>query len=565
MSTFDAEVLVVGAGPVGLALGCELLRRGVSCRLIDMLAEPVSYSKAAVVHARTMEIFGSLGIAEAAIERAKIIHGLSAYSDGKRVLHSIFDEIDSPFPNLYGISQRDTEQILSQRFVELGGTIERSLRLESFNQDDDGVVATLVRADGSQESLRTRWLVGCDGAHSSVRHALKLQFEGAPYEERISQTDVVVQWPRQIEDDEILMFLAPDGPIACFPFFKDGRYRVLKLYTQEAPTSEPTLETFQQMMEAQLPGVKLCDPAWIIGFRIHHRLAERYRVGRVFLLGDAAHIHSPAGGQGMNTGIQDAYNLGWKLAVVARGIARPELLDSYEAERRPLAQELLRNTDLATRAMSQVAKFRSPVTIGLRNGFMSLVSRLDFFRANVARSLSMIDRHYRDSAIVAQHRQPLWRANVLASPESELPSLTAWAAFSSGPEPGDRAPDVVFPDAKSGSSSLFSALDPLRHTLLLFDGEASTESGYHNLREIARRVRERCRDAVGVYLILPEERASVQWEGQVLTDVGKALHTRYGAQAECLYLIRPDGHIAYRSQPAEVDPLLAYLDKLFTP
>ncbi len=219
----NVDVLVVGAGPVGLALACDLLRQGVSCRVIDVLDAPVIYSKAAVVHARTMEIFESLGVTDAAIERAKIIHGLSVYAQGKRVVHTIVDQMDSPFPHVYGLSQHDTEEILGARFAATGGTLERQVRLETLTQDEQGVSATLLHTQGARENLRARFLVGCDGAHSTVRHAIQLPFEGAPYEENVVQTDAVVKWPRQMEDDEIVVFLAPDGPIACFPFFKDGR------------------------------------------------------------------------------------------------------------------------------------------------------------------------------------------------------------------------------------------------------------------------------------------------------------------------------------------------------
>ncbi len=564
MTTVDTDVLVVGAGPVGLTLGCELLRHGVSCRVIDALDAPVGYSKAAVVHARTMEVLATLGVADEIAARSKVIHGVSAYADGKRVLHVALDEVDSPYPYIHGISQRETEAVLTGRLADLGGAVERSARLASFTQDEGGVSAKVTRADGREETVRARWVAGCDGAHSAVRHALGVEFEGAPYEEKIVQADARVTWARHVEDDEIVVFLAPDGPMACFPFFKDGRYRVLKMYTGEAPDGDPTLETFQTMMNEQLPGTKVSDPTWIIGFRIHHRLASRYRVGRAFLAGDAAHIHSPAGGQGMNTGVQDAHNLAWKLSLVTRGVARPSLLDSYEAERRPVAAELLRGTDAATRGAGQVVRFRNPLAVGLRNGFMALASRLDFVRAGISQTSSMLDRNYRGSPVVGQHRRPLWRANVMPDAESELPSLAAWTAFAAAPEPGDRAPDVTFAEGAS-PARLFEVLDPTRHTLLLFDGEAATEGGYRSLADVARRVRERCGDAVATHLVVPRERApeAARWAGSVLTDASRALHDRYGARSECLYLVRPDGHVAYRAQPADGDRLLEYLDTIF--
>ncbi len=562
----NLDVLIVGAGPVGLSLGCELLRHGLTCRVIDMLDAPVIYSKAAVVHARTMEIFAKLDIAEAIRKRATLIHGISAYAEGQRVSHVVLDEIESPFPHIYGVSQHDTEAILTQRLIELGGTVERSLRLASFTQDAAGVCATLVHKDGQTQTVQAAWLVGCDGAHSTVRHALNLAFEGAPYEEKLIQTDVRVDWPRHVEKDEILIFLAPDGPIACFPFFQDGRYRVIKIYTDKAPEGEPSLSTFQQALEAQLPEVRLSDPAWIIGFRIHHRLAEHFGIGRVFLAGDAVHVHSPTGGQGMNTGIQDAHNLAWKLALVARGRALPSLLDSYEAERRPIAKELLRGTDLATRAVEQVVKLRHPLALSLRNGFMSLMSRLDFVRSNVTRSISMLARNYRQSPIVAEHRQPLWKSHVRDNFDSELPSLAAWSAFGNGPEPGDRAPNISLHDGSGkGPADLYAVLVAQQHTLLLFDGEASTAEGYANLAQIAERVQKHFGDLIASYLVVPHKElpASAAWQGNVLIDGEKALHERYGARSECLYLIRPDGHIAYRSQPAAADKLFEYLSTLY--
>lgn len=568
MTSFGADVLVVGAGPVGLALGCELLLQGLSCRLIDLLDAPVIYSKAAVAHARTFEIFEKLGVVEAALARSQLIHGMSAYSSGKRVMHVTLGGMDSPFPHIYGISQHDTEAILAERFVSLGGRIERGCRLESLTQDADGVSATLMREPGSRESLRTRFLVGCDGAHSTVRKAVGIVFEGSPYEEKIVQTDVRVKWPRHIDNDEMIAFVAPDGPVGVFPFFRDGRYRIVKMYMESPPEGEPTLATFQSLMEAVMPGVELSDPAWIIGFRIHHRLASRYRADRVFIAGDAAHIHSPIGGQGMNTGIQDAHNLAWKLAKVVRGVAHPGLLDSYEAERRPIAEELLRGTDLAMRAAGKVVPLRHPIALSLRNGLMSLVSSLDFVRHNMAQAVSMVERNYRGSAFVAQHREPIWRANVLSRRESELPDLSAWSAFGSGPEPGDRAPDVVYAGADTDAPRrLFPRLDALQHTLLLFDGEAATEGGYRNLRSIAERVAARCGDAVTSILVSPQAQLpdSAGWQGPLIPDAEQRIHQRYGARAECLYLIRPDGHIAYRSQPADGEKLLAYLDTVFTP
>lgn len=563
----EIDVLVVGAGPTGLFLACELVGRGLSCRLIDTLTEPVTYSKAAVVHARTMEIFESLGVAGAVIARSKIIHGVSVYAGQKRVVHATLDEVDSPFPFIHGISQHDTEIVLTEHLGTLGGTIERSVTLESFAQDDQRVTSTVRHSDGHTETIRSRWIVGCDGAHSTVRHTLGIAFEGAPYEERVIQTDARVGWPRVVDDDEIIVFLTPTGPVACFPFFADGRYRVLKMFTSEPPEAEPTIETFQALMNTVLPETTVTDPEWIVSFKVHHRLAARYKVGRAFLLGDAAHIHSPAGGQGMNTGLQDAHNLAWKLALVAHRRAHPSLVDTYETERRPIARELLRGTDTATRGAGAVVRFRNPVAVGLRNGFMSLVSRLDFVRSRFSQTLSMLDRSYRDSPIVSQYRSSVWASKIVADTESESPGLSAWSRFASAPQPGDRAPDVRFTSTESdGPTRLFALLDRHRHTLLLFDGEVASQAGYRNMALLVEKVGERFGDVVTALLVIPRPSApeGASLVTTVVLDAERALHDRYGARAECLYLVRPDGHIAYRSQPVDAGHLLRYLDTIFT-
>jgi hypothetical protein len=220
------------------------------------------------------------------------------------------------------------------------------------------------------------------------------------------------------------------------------------------------------------------------------------------------------------------------------------------------------------RAAGKVVPLRHPLALSLRNGLMSLVSSLDFVRHNMAQAVSMVDRNYRGSSVVAQHREPIWRANVIPRRESEVPDLAAWSAFGSGPEPGDRAPDVIYELANTDTPArLYKRLDPTRHTLLLFDGEAATEGGYRNLRGIAERVAARCGDAVTSILVSPQPQLpdSAGWSGSLIRDEAQCIHQRYGARAECLYLIRPDGHIAYRSQPADGEKLLAYLDTLFTP
>jgi 2-polyprenyl-6-methoxyphenol hydroxylase-like FAD-dependent oxidoreductase len=543
----DTDVLVVGAGPTGLTLACELKRHGVRCRVIDRLAEPVVFSKAAVVHARTMEVFDAMGCAEAMLRQSKALHGVRVYCEGKRVAQISFDELDSPYPHVFGASQHDTEAVLAEH---LGETIERGVELESFVQEDDGVRARMRSAGGTSE-IHARYLVGADGSHSRVREILGIPFEGSSYEERIIQADVRVTWPIAMDDDEMIAFLHPDGPLGCFPLFKDGRYRLIALLPPNVER-EATLETFQQIAEERaMPGVKISDPAWMVPFRIHCRMVPRYRDRRAFLAGDAAHIHSPAGGQGMNTGIQDAFNLAWKLALVIRAAARPELLDSYDAERRPIARATLDATDQATKRGAAAIRLRHPVAVGLRNQLMGFVTSLDVVREKVTQMMSMLGLGYEGSPIVRQDRTSAWNANV-AFGDGEHPSLVDWAAFGDGPAPGARV------------ARLFEQRHSPKHSLLLFDGAGATEAGYANLDRIVQRVRTRYGTHVEVAVVLPGGRKpkGLSSDCPILDDADGALHQYFGARSECLYLVRPDGYVGYRSQPADEGKLIAYLENL---
>ncbi len=549
----DTDVLVIGAGPTGLTLASELLRHGVRCRVIDRLAEPVVYSKAAIVHARTMEVFDAMGVVAAILPHTKAVHGMNAFSEGKRVMHVAFDDLDSPYPHVWGMSQRDTEAVLARHVARItegfsDRGIERGVELQSFVQGDDGVRAKVTSPDGESE-IHARYLVGADGSHSRVRHALDIPFEGAAYEERIIQADLRVSWPIAMHDDEISAFLHPDGPLACFPLFTDGRYRLIA-FMPPGDDREPTLELFQQIAEERsMKGVKVSDPAWMVPFSIHCRMVPRYRDRRVFLAGDAAHIHSPAGGQGMNTGIQDAFNLAWKLALVVRAAARPDLLDSYDAERRPIARATLDATDAATKRGAAAVRLRHPLAIGLRNQLMSFVSSVELVREKMTQTLSMLGLGYPESPIVRQDRPSAWSANV-AGGDGEHPSLVDWAAFGDGPAPGARV------------ARLFEQRRSPKHSLLLFDGAGATAAGYDNLDRIARRVRTRYGQNVDVAVVLPGGRkpSGFAWDGAILDDGDGTLHQYFGARSECLYLVRPDGYVGYRSQPADEGKLLAYLE-----
>jgi len=562
----EAAVLVVGAGPVGLTLASELLRFGVPCRVVDMNEGPSLWSKAAVVHARTLEAFAAMGIADQAVALGRRLHGLGFFSGEKRIGHVSVDSLDSPYPFLLGLSQRETEQLLERHLIALGGRVERQVELATFARVEGGVTATLVHAGrpgdeagDRREVVTTPWLVGCDGAHSMVRKTLDVPFEGSTYEETILQADVRIRWPFAVPEDEGLFFVSPHGVLGALPLLGDGRYRLLALLAADEQ-HDPTLDSFQTLMDERGPaGTVVADPAWMVAFRFHHRKAATTRVGRVFLAGDAAHVHSPVGGQGMNIGIQDAFNLAWKLALVIRGEGHASLLDSYHAERSPIAAATLGLTAAATRFGARALGLRSPVAQRVRDQLFSLAGRLPLVEERAAALLGGLALDYRASPIVSQDVVPIW-------PVTAGLGLQDRVSFEHGPGPGHRVGDVEMEGGGEAPPRLFELLHARTtggpaHTLLLFDARTETPDGYRALGHLARAVRASYGDRIRVFVVTPHAEAPspLDWDGAVVPDPAGALHRRFGARAECLYLVRPDGYVAYRSQPADEEKLLAYL------
>jgi len=556
--TIDA--LVVGAGPVGIVMASELRRHGLSCRIIDKAEGPSIWSKAQVVHARTLECFQDMGVIDSMLEKGRPVSGSRITTPELQAIARVeLGHIDSPFPYFLSLSQRDTELLLAKNLEEKHGVkIERNVTLESFTQDANGVHAKLVHVDGTIEEVQVPWLLGCDGSHSIVRKTLGLPFEGSTYENRIIQADVRVDFPHAVHEDEIAIFLGPNGMVAFFPLPGEHRYRMLS-FLEPGDERPVEFETFKTLLLERGPkGAEVSDPAWMVDFRIHCRLVAHYRVGRAFLAGDAAHIHSPAGGQGMNMGIQDAYNLAWKLALVHRGKAKESLLDSYESERRPIAESVLRTTDASTKGLATVISLKSAIALGIRNHLMSFITSLDVVKQQAGRQMSQIEVGYPKSPIVGQDQVSLWSVGMGGS--AEHPGFSDWLHFGDGPAPGKRVPDMPV-----GEKTLFEVLCGPRHTLLCFDGAAATDEGYHRLSKVSEQVKNRLGDAVQVFVVVPSATRpdALKADIPVLFDADGEMHRRFGARSECLYFVRPDGYVAYRCQPADEHRFSAYLDRLF--
>ncbi len=394
------SVLIVGAGPSGLTIGAELARHGVTCRIIDKALAPSVKSKAIVVQARTLEIFSLMQLADEFVAAGHPIHAVNIYSNGKRIIHLGFDELDSAYPYLLTLAQPETERILGDRLRQLGVAVERGVELLSMSQDAEKATVELRHADGHTERTRIDWIVGCDGAHSTVRRALDIPFEGHTFEQQFVLADVHVD--SSLSDDEAHIFSQHGDICAIFPL-SGGRYRII---ADNPPASlaahEPTLDECQAMVTArvQVPA-ELSDPEWITNFRINSRLVRQLRSRRVFLAGDAAHIHSPAGGQGMNTGIGDVINLAWKLAAVLGGRAPDSLLDSYEAERIGFARRLVATTDRAFSIATADGALADILRTRIAPMVLSNVVRIEVAREFLFRMVSQITLNYRDGPLSA--------------------------------------------------------------------------------------------------------------------------------------------------------------------
>jgi 2-polyprenyl-6-methoxyphenol hydroxylase-like FAD-dependent oxidoreductase len=402
LSAAPVDVLVVGAGPTGLMLANQLVRHGVRPLVVDRHAGPVRETRAIGVQARTLEIYERLGIVEQALALGRRADGVNLWIGGARAARLPFGDIGrglSPFPYLFILGQDDNERLLGERLREQGVDVRWRCELVGLEPHDDRVVATLRGADGRDERVDARWVAGCDGARSAVRELNGIGFPGAPYEHVFFVADVQASGP--MTAGELNVYLWRDGFHLFFPMRGERHWRVVGIVPQ------PLRGHDELSFDAVVPSVRdevggglaFEHCTWFSTYRIHHRRAARFRNGRCFLLGDAAHIHSPVGAQGMNTGLQDAYNLAWKLALVVRGACDAVLLDSYAAEREPVAERLLRTTDRAfTFALSRSGAARFVRTRLLARIAAAALQR-DGVRRFAFRTIAQTGIAYPDSAL----------------------------------------------------------------------------------------------------------------------------------------------------------------------
>ena len=386
------DVLVVGAGPVGLFLANECARRGLRWRLVEARAGQSQHSKALAIMPRTLEIFDMAGLAVPFLEVANRVTQVAVISHGRRLAQMHFAPDESPYPFVAMVPQNETERLLAQELLQRGGLIEYGTKLVSAVQRDDHVVAQ-VEHQGTTQDVIASFVVGCDGSHSAVRHLLDLSFVGTAYDASFMLADIETN--DALPADEMQLCPTEMGPLAIFPM--SGTRRRLVATIDSAVGDAPSLSTVQDALASRGPhGIEARGVHWSTYFRIHHRQVDQLRVGRMFLAGDAAHIHSPIGGQGMNTGLHDVWNLAWKLDLAARGVAGEQLLSTYTAERRPVIKAVIDLTHFMTQAMGTPNKLAQAV----RDTVIPIVSRLTPFQHAFVERLSQLGVSYRGSPIV---------------------------------------------------------------------------------------------------------------------------------------------------------------------
>ncbi|HEU4398560.1 MAG TPA: FAD-dependent monooxygenase [Actinomycetota bacterium] len=521
------DVLVVGAGPTGLTLAAQLHAFGATVRIVDRQPDRVHESRALGIQPRTLEVLRGLGIAQELVARGNDTVWVQLHAGERVVSVRLFGLglADTAYPFLLFVSQAETEELLGAHLADRGVGVERRVELVGFRPDPEGVTCTLRDGDGRTEQLRTRYLVGCDGAGSTVRHGAGIPFAGGAYPQTFALADLEVDG---LDRDSAHAYLGAAGILLFFPLGRPASWRLLGMQPTRHGRGDlvrPSLEELQALSDAFTGGrLRLRDPVWLTYFRLQHRHASRYRAERIFVAGDAAHVHSPAGAQGMNTGVQDAWNLGWKLALAARGVADQALLDTYDAERRPVGGFVVRFTD---RAFS-VATSTNPLIRALRTQVvprvLPLALRFDRGLAYGFRTVSQLTISYRHSPAV-QEGQPRMRR---------------------GPGAGDRLPDARI--AQDGQACwLGEALAAPRFHLLL----CGLTDGW-DAHQVAT-VRSRYPDTLAVHHLTRDAVPGA------LHDVDGQALSRLGVEDAAHILIRPDGHIGYRAGATDLDGLWRYL------
>jgi 2-polyprenyl-6-methoxyphenol hydroxylase-like FAD-dependent oxidoreductase len=538
------DVLVVGAGPTGLMAANLLRRRGIDVQIVDARAEPSRESRAFAVVARSMELFGQLGLAERLLDRGVVNPGIDFYVGGDHVGGLNYDKAaspDTPYCFITLHPQADTEAILIEDLSRLGIAVQRQNKVTGLAQDAEGVTVQVTTAEGTETRIRCAYVIGADGAHSVVRHALGLAFEGAKYAQTFLLADCRVTWPEASDLDHARFRVFMRGSTIALFLPLDGANRSRVMATD--PTDKADLGGTEaaaldlaelEAVYAQATGlaVKLSDPVWTTRYRVHHRGVSSYGNGRVFVAGDAAHIHSPAGGQGMNTGLQDAANLAWKLAAALKG-APPDLLDTYDAERLPVGRQVVQLSDRMFSAAAGRTGWEATLRDWVARPVSAAISRMASVQHQAFRKLSQLEIAYPAGRFV----------------EDAAPSLGEF-----GPQVGHRAPNAAI----ARHRDVFDLTVGYGFTVLALSRKPLEREQAHRLADAL--------DALASGFVTPHlvTRLAVGRDPRLAFVSDSEVFDTYGLRdrdAQAIYLIRPDGYVAWRCEGLDIAACRRFLSR----
>jgi len=508
-------VLIVGAGPTGLMMACELARQGVSFRIIDKNPEQTLSSNATWIQTCTIEIFDHIGIVDRFLKIGHPCDGIHLYIDGKSLVTIPLNNIDSIYPFVLMLAQSETERLLIDRLEEFNKRIERSLELIDVKQDNNAVIATIKHADGNTEIITSDWLIACDGANSTVREKCHIFFPGENLTEQFIVADAKID--SYMANNEIHVFFDHGAIFAASPLGPNN-YRITANLHLDYPRKIFTEREVIEMAQERAYGAYYVNKAsWISSFWIHSKLVKHMRHDSIFLAGDAAHIHSPAGGQGMNTGLQDTYNLAWKLALVIKGKAKPALLNSYQLERYPVVNNIVDQTERLTK----MALFDKAFLSKLRKFSSKFLHNEAVLSKKIGTQITQLDIRYKESPAISYDE----------------------STSAKSPRQGEHAPDVIIDSSKR----LYDYLRNMLHNILLFTGPgpSAKKNELDKLKQLQKLLNQIYSQQIKIYIITNEELKDMD---NVILDVNNSIHDRYNIKHPSIYIIRPDGYIAYYSK-----------------
>jgi len=525
------DVLVVGAGPVGLFCANELNRHGLTYKIIDKKEGISEHSKALGLHIRTLDVLEDCGFIEKFLERGLKVESALLKSNGKELAEIDFKDLDTKRKYLIDLPQSETERILYDALEEKHNSVHWQVELLTVNQQIDRVMASVKNPDGSMARIEARWIIACDGSHSTLRHLMNADFHGSKYQQHWWLADLHIDWP--IPENKMIINISHHGPLACFPM-GNKRYRVVLT----APTNDAKDPSFEDIVKefnlrTSDHGV-LSDPIWLSAFAIHHRQLQHYRFDRIFFAGDAAHIHSPLGGQGLNTGIQDIYNLVWKIALVQKGQSHVDLLNSYNDERHPVGKDVISKTNM----MTKMILIKNDILINMRNFSFKFLANISSIKNAIAYELAELKISYAKSFIVHHFGE-----KIKFNAGEFIPD------FNLRPVHGDR------------ECSMLEITEGTKHHLFFFIGKENVSPT--KVQELAHTLGKQYEKVMVVHLIMTD---NVMDSGGIVhrwIDVSHNVHNKYSINKTSVLLIRPDKYIGLTQTPLNNDELLDYFSGIF--